>query len=63
VLPLRTPLNTDRYHRFTADVCYDGGFALTGAPGGMNARVIWFDEGGQAYTDSRTSSSSRVATG
>ncbi|HEY0521560.1 MAG TPA: hypothetical protein VGC84_18870 [Ilumatobacteraceae bacterium] len=53
-LPLRTPLNTDRYHRFTADVCYDGGFALTNAPGGgMNARLIWFDEGGQAYTDSQ----------
>lgn len=53
-LPLRTPLNTDRYHRFTADVCYDGGFALTNAPGGgMNARVIWFDEGGQAFTDSQ----------
>ncbi|HEX3087127.1 MAG TPA: hypothetical protein VHQ23_00620, partial [Ilumatobacteraceae bacterium] len=54
VLPLRTPLNTDKYHRFTADVCYDGGFALTGAPGGgMNARVIWFDEGGQALSDSQ----------
>ncbi len=53
-LPLRTPLNTDKYHRFTADVCYDGGFALTGAPGGgMNARVIWFDEGGQALEDSQ----------
>lgn len=53
-LPLRTPLNTDRYHRFTADVCYGGGFALTDAPGGgMNARVIWFDEGSQAYTDSQ----------
>ncbi len=53
-LPLRMPLNTDRYHRFTAEVCYDGGFALTNAPGGgMNARVIWFDEGGQAYVDSQ----------
>ena len=53
-LPLRMPLNTDRYHRFTADVCYDGGFALTNAPGGgMNARVIWFDEGGQIFTDSQ----------
>ena len=49
-----TPLNTDRYHRFTADVCYGGEFALTNAPGGgMNARVIWYDEGGQAYTDSQ----------
>jgi hypothetical protein len=53
-LRLPVPLNTDRYHRFTADVCYGGEFALTGAPGGgMNARVIWFDEGGQAYTDSQ----------
>ena len=53
-LPLRTPLNTDRYHRFTADVCYGGEFALTDAPGGgMNARLIWFDEGGQAYIDSQ----------
>jgi hypothetical protein len=54
VLPLPVPLNTDRYHRFTADVCYGGEFALTGAPGGgMNARVIWFDEGGQALSDSQ----------
>ncbi len=53
-LPLPVPLNTDRYHRFTADVCYGGEFALTDAPGGgMNARVIWFDEGGQAFVDSQ----------
>jgi hypothetical protein len=53
-LRLPVPLNTDRYHRFTADVCYGGEFALTDAPGGgMNARVIWFDEGAQAYTDSQ----------
>ncbi|HEY7628715.1 MAG TPA: hypothetical protein VH761_16710, partial [Ilumatobacteraceae bacterium] len=54
MLPLRAPLNTDRYHRFTADVCYGGGFSLEDSVGGgMNARVIWFDEGGQAWVDSQ----------
>ena len=53
-LPLRTPLIPDRYHRFTADVCYDGGFSLADAPGGgMNARVAWFDEGGQTFSETQ----------
>ena len=53
-LPLRTPLIPDRYHRLTADVCYDGGFSLADAPGGgMNARVAWFDEGGQTFSETQ----------
>ena len=53
-LPLRTPLNPDRYHRATVDVCYDGSFALTNAAGGgMNARFAWFDEGGQTWSETQ----------
>jgi hypothetical protein len=53
-LPLRTPLNTDRYHRATVDVCYDGLFSLADAPGGgMNARFAWFDEGGQTWSETQ----------
>jgi len=43
-LPLGGPLDTDKYHRFTADVCYDGGFSLADTPtggGGMIGRVVW----------------------
>ncbi len=53
-LPLRTPLITDRYHRATMDVCYDGGFSFANAPGGgMNARFAWFDEGGQIWSETQ----------
>ncbi|MCU1387095.1 MAG: hypothetical protein JWL72_433 [Ilumatobacteraceae bacterium] len=41
-VPVDGGLNTDKYHRFTADVCYGGGFGLSGAPGGgMVGRVVW----------------------
>ncbi len=43
--PLRSPFNTDRYHRFTADVCYGGAREVEFGNfpgGGMVARVAWF---------------------
>ncbi len=53
-LPLRTPLNPDRYHRATIEVCYAGGFSFANAPGGgMNARFAWFDEGGQTWSETQ----------
>jgi hypothetical protein len=53
-LPLRTPLNTDRYHRATVTVCFDGGMSFANAPGGgMNARFAWFDEGGQTWSETQ----------
>ncbi|HEY4609573.1 MAG TPA: hypothetical protein VIH06_10230, partial [Ilumatobacteraceae bacterium] len=53
-LPLRTPLIPDKYHRLTVDVCYDGGFSLADAAGGgMNARLAWFDEGGQIWSETQ----------
>ena len=53
-LPLRSPLITDRYHRATVDICYDGGFSLADAPGGgMNGRFAWFDEGGQTWSETQ----------
>jgi hypothetical protein len=45
--PLPTPFNPDRYHRFTAEVCFGGGMSFANAPGGgMNARVAWFVDTG-----------------
>ncbi len=53
-VPLRTPLITDRYHRLTVDVWYGGGFSLEGIRGGgMVARVAWFDEGGQTWSETQ----------
>ncbi len=53
-LPLRTPLNTDRYHRATVDVCFDGTFSFADAPGGgMVSRFAWFDEGGQTWSETQ----------
>ena len=53
-LPLRTPLNTDRYHRATIDVCFGGGFSFANAPGGgMNARFAWYDDGGGAWSETQ----------
>ena len=41
-LPVPTPINGSVYNQMEISVCYDGKFALTGAPGGgMNGRVIW----------------------
>ncbi|MCU1501768.1 MAG: hypothetical protein JWM12_1122 [Ilumatobacteraceae bacterium] len=40
--PLPLTFNPDRYHRFSADLCLDGGMSFAAAPGGgMNARIIW----------------------
>ena len=45
-LPLGPELNTDRYHRLTVDVCYDGPFSLADAPGGgMVGRIVWTKRG------------------
>jgi hypothetical protein len=53
-LPLRTPLNTDRYHRATVEVCFDGGMSFANEPGGgMNGRFAWFDEGGQTWSETQ----------
>jgi hypothetical protein len=53
-LPLRAPLNTDRYHRATVDICYGGGFSFADAPGGgMVGRFAWFDEGGQTWSETQ----------
>ena len=53
-LPLRSPLVTDRYHRATVDVCYDGPFSFADAAGGdMNARFAWYDDGGQIWSETQ----------
>jgi hypothetical protein len=53
-LPLRSPLNTDRYHRATIDVCFGGGFSFANAPGGgMNARFAWYDDGGGTWSETQ----------
>ena len=45
-LALGPPLNTDRYHRLTVDVCYNGGFSLGGGAGqGMVGRMAWMPAG------------------
>ena len=49
--PLGPRLNTDRYHRFTADVCYGGAFSVDdSAGGGMNGRVTWLKHDGTYST-------------
>jgi hypothetical protein len=41
-LPMRMPMNPDRYHRATFDVCYGGAMSFADAAGGgMNARFAW----------------------
>ncbi len=53
-LPMRTPLITDRYHRATVEVCYDGRFSFADAPGGgMVARFAWYDEGGGVWSETQ----------
>ena len=53
-LPLRTPLNTDRYHRATVDVCFGGGFSFANAPGGgMVSRFAWYDDGGGIWSETQ----------
>ncbi|MCU1395085.1 MAG: hypothetical protein JWM34_3513 [Ilumatobacteraceae bacterium] len=53
-LPLVAPLNTDRYHHFTADVCYSGPFSLEDtAGGGMNGRVIWMPHGTGTWVETQ----------
>jgi hypothetical protein len=42
VLPLAAPFDGTQFHRLRMNVRYDGGFSLSGGPGGgMNARVMW----------------------
>lgn len=42
IMPLPADFNPDRFHRFSADLCFTGGFGLGGVPGeGMNARIIY----------------------
>ena len=44
-VPIVAPLNSDKYHRMTLDVCYDGQFDLDDAPGGgMVGRLAWMPE-------------------
>ena len=52
-LPLRTPFDPDIYHRFTADLCFDGAMNFADRPGGgMETRVVWFGASG-AWTESQ----------
>jgi len=45
---LPKPLKADKFHRFTAEVCYGGPMSFANAPGGgMNARVVWFGSAGR----------------
>ena len=53
-LALGPTLNTDRYHRFTADVCYGGGMSFEDAPGGgMVGRVVWMPHNTLAWTETQ----------
>ena len=54
-LPLGPTLNTDRFHRLTVDVCYDGPFSLDDARGGgMLGRVAWMPSNpGGVWTESQ----------
>ena len=53
-LAMGPPLNTDKYHRFTVDVCYSGGFSLEDGPGGgMIGRLIWMPEGSTIWTETQ----------
>ncbi|MGI9606717.1 MAG: hypothetical protein ACR2P0_11325 [Acidimicrobiales bacterium] len=46
-IPADKPIDAERFHRFTARVYYEGGFSLSGGPGGgMNARLVWRKAGG-----------------
>jgi hypothetical protein len=51
---LPTPINPDRYHRATVEVCYDGPMSFADARGGgMNARFAWFAEGGPGWSETQ----------
>jgi len=53
-LPMRTPLNPDRYHRATVEACYDGPMSFADAPGGgMNARFAWLRAGAPRWTETQ----------
>ena len=53
-LALGPELNTDRYRRLTIDACFDGGMALTDAPGGgMNGRMAWMQRGAGQWTETQ----------
>jgi hypothetical protein len=53
-LPLRTDINTDRYHRATVDLCHDGPMSFADSPGGgMNARFAWLRRGAPRYTETQ----------
>jgi hypothetical protein len=51
---LPAPINPDRYHRATVEVCYDGPMDFADAPGGgMNGRFAWFAEGGPGWSETQ----------
>ncbi len=46
-IPDRLPINGSRFTNFSARVFYEGGFSLSGNPGGgMNARLVWITRNG-----------------
>jgi hypothetical protein len=52
--PLPAPFVTDRYHRATIDVCYEGAMGFAHAPGGgMNARFAWLPVDGPAWSETQ----------
>lgn len=53
-LPLRTPFSPDTYHRFSADLCFDGAMNFADrSGGGMEVRVVWFGAAG-AWSESQS---------
>ena len=53
-LPMRMPMNPDRYHRATFDVCYGGAMSFADAAGGgMNARFVWVPAPGLWWSETQ----------
>ena len=51
---LPAPLDPDRYHRATIDVCNYGAMSFANAPGGgMNGRLAWLPVGGPAWSETQ----------
>ena len=53
-LPMRMPMNPDKYHRATFDVCYGGAMSFADAAGGgMNARFAWVPDPGLWWSETQ----------
>ena len=52
--PVPVPFDGGDYHRATIDVCYDGGFSLSGSPGGgMVGRFQWITDVVNRWSESQ----------